>query len=120
MWGGPPRRPGTMTDVAEPVRLVVHGHFYQPPRENPWTGEVPVEPSAAPFHDWNHRITAECYAPCTATRLHDADGRVVAIVNLFEGMSFDVGPTLAHWLQQQAPAVHQRIVDADRIGRTAI
>ena len=69
-----------MTPVGRwrPVRLVVHGHFYQPPRENPWTEEVPVEPSAAPFHDWNERITAECYRPNGCARVVDDTGRVVA------------------------------------------
>lgn len=102
------------------MRIGLHGHAYQPPRADPRTGRVPVEASAEPFHDWNHRITAECYAPCTATRLHDATGRVTAIVNLFERMSFDLGPTLGHWLARFAPTVHQRIVAGDRAGRTAI
>lgn len=81
---------------------------------------MPVEPSAAPYRDWNERITAECYAPCSATRLHDAQGRVTDIVNLFERMSFDLGPTLARWLERHAPEVHQRMVDGDRVGRTAV
>jgi len=102
------------------ARLTLHGHAYQPPRNNPRTGRVPVEPGAAPFRDWNERITAECYAPCTSTRLHDPAGRVTAIVNLFERMSFDLGPTLAHWLEQHAPTVHRRIVEGDRVGRTAV
>lgn len=103
-----------------PVAAVLHGHAYQPPRANPWTGRVPVEPGAAPFRDWNERITAECYAPCTSTRLHDAQGRVTAIVNLFERMSFDLGPTLAHWLAEHAPVVLGRIVEADRRAHTAV
>ena len=76
------------------VRLVVHGHFYQPPRESPWTDEVPVEPSAHPYHDWNERITAECYRPNTASRVLDAFGRIRSVVNNFEHLSFNVGPTL--------------------------
>ena len=93
------------------LRLSLHGHAYQPPRANPRTGRVPVETGAAPYRDWNERITAECYAPCTATRLHDEQGRVVGIVNLFERMSFDLGPTLAHWLEE-----HETFTDAPEIG----
>ena len=87
------------------VRLVVHGHFYQPPRENPWTEEVPREPSAAPFHDWNERITAECYRPNGWARVLDDHGRVVAIVDNYEHLSFNVGPTLLSWLERHAPDV---------------
>ena len=102
------------------LRLALHSHAYQPPRGNPRSGVVPLEPGAAPFRDWNERITAECYAPCTSTRLHDDEGRVTAIVNLFERMSFDLGPTLARWLEEHAPIIHDRIVAGDRIGRTAV
>jgi alpha-amylase/alpha-mannosidase (GH57 family) len=102
------------------TRIALHGHAYQPPRDDPWSGRLPVEESASPFRDWNERITAECYAPCTATRLHDADGRITAIVNLFERISFDLGPTLGRWLERHAPEVHRRIVAGDRVGRTAI
>ena len=94
----------TVIDTSVNPRIAVHGHAYQPPRVDPRTGLVPADIGAAPYRDWNHRITAECYAPCTATRLHDDRGRVVAIVNLFERMSFDLGPTLATWLAQHAPA----------------
>jgi hypothetical protein len=97
--------------------LVVHGHFYQPPRENPWTEEVAREPSAAPFHDWNARIAAECYRPNTAARIVDDAGRVVAIVDNFERISFDVGPTLLSWLERHAPETYARIVAADTAGR---
>lgn len=100
--------------------IVLHGHAYQPPRADPRTGEVPVEPSAAPFHDWNERITAECYRPNAYARIYDDDGRIVRIVNNWERMSFNLGPTLAHWLARHAPDVHDRIVEADRVGRTAI
>ena len=85
----------SMADVAEPVRLVVHGHFYQPPRENPWTEEVPVEPSAAPFHDWNERITAECYRPNGWARVLDEHGRVAGVVDNYAHLSFNVGPDAA-------------------------
>ena len=81
--------------------LAVHGHFYQPPREDPWTGEVPLEPDAAPFHDWNERITVECYRPN-------------AELGSFDRMSFNVGPTLLSWLERHQPDVYLRIIDADR------
>jgi alpha-amylase/alpha-mannosidase (GH57 family) len=82
--------------------LVVHGHFYQPPRENPWTGEVEAEPSAAPFHDWNERIHAECYAPN-------------ATANNYERISFNFGPTLLSWLERHHPETYQHILAADRL-----
>ena len=82
------------------LHLAVHGHFYQPPRENPWTEEVPVEPSAAPFHDWNERISAESYRPNAFARIVDDHGLVVAIVNNYGLLSFNVGPTLAAWLER--------------------
>ncbi|MGH9165195.1 MAG: DUF3536 domain-containing protein, partial [Acidimicrobiales bacterium] len=95
-------------------RLVLHGHFYQPPRENPWTEEVSREASAAPFHDWNQRVSAEAYRPNGWARVFDDAGRVVDIVNNFDLLSFDVGPTLLHWLADHDPATYARIVDADR------
>ena len=100
--------------MAAPRAIVIHGHFYQPPRENPWLEAVEVQDSAAPFHDWNERITAECYAPNTAARRVDDSNRILDIVNNFEGISFDVGPTLFAWLVRQAPGVAARIVEADR------
>jgi hypothetical protein len=102
------------------VDLVVHGHFYQPPRENPWTEEVAAEPSAAPFHDWNERITAECYRPNGWARVVDEAGRLVDIVNTYELISFNVGPTLMSWLEQRHREVYDRIVGADRMVGRAI
>src|SRR5690606_25502494 len=96
------------------VRLVLHGHFYQPPRENPWTEAVPVEPSAAPFHDWNERILAECYRPNAHARIVDDHGLVVDMVSNYEHMSFNIGPTLAAWLADHHPAVLEDIVASDR------
>ena len=93
--------------------LVVHGHFYQPPRENPWTEEVAREPSASPFHDWNARIAAECYRPNSAARIVDDAGRVVAIVDNYGRISFDIGPTLLSWLEHHEPDTYARIVAAD-------
>ena len=98
------------------MSFVVHGHFYQPPRENPWTETVPVEPSAEPFHDWNERITAECYRPNGWARIVDDHERVVAFVNNYANLSFDVGPTLAAWLAQHHPAVLDRMVAGDGDG----
>ncbi len=100
------------------AELVIHGHFYQPPREDPWTGEVPEQPSAAPFHDWNERITAECYGPCTAVGVASPHGDFV--VNLFEHLSFDVGPTLLSWLERHHRDVYERILAADRAAGRAI
>jgi alpha-amylase/alpha-mannosidase (GH57 family) len=94
--------------------IAIHGHFYQPPRENPWLETVEVQDSAAPDHDWNERVTTECYAPNTAARRLSADNRIVDIVNNFEKISFDVGPTLMAWLLRHRPEVHARIVAADR------
>ena len=93
--------------------LVVHGHFYQPPRENPWTEVVAREPSAAPYHDWNARILAESYRPNGVARVFDDGGRVVDIVNNYANLSFDVGPTLMSWLESQASETYARILEAD-------
>jgi alpha-amylase/alpha-mannosidase (GH57 family) len=90
------------------------GHFYQPPRENPWLETVEVQDAAAPFHDWNERITAECYAPNTAARRVDDANRILDVVNNFEKISFNVGPTLFAWLERQAPEVYRKILAADR------
>jgi hypothetical protein len=100
--------------------LVVHGHFYQPPRENPWTELVAAETSAAPFHDWNERIAAECYRPNGWARIVDDRGRVVAIVNNYAHLSFNVGPTLLSWLDAHEPEVLARMIEGDRLGGGAI
>jgi alpha-amylase/alpha-mannosidase (GH57 family) len=105
--------------LAAPRAIVIHGHFYQPPRENPWLEAVEVQDSAAPFHDWNARITAECYAPNTAARRVDEANRILDIVDNFERMSFNVGPTLFAWLEREAPGVARAIVDADRASAAA-
>jgi alpha-amylase/alpha-mannosidase (GH57 family) len=100
--------------VAARRAIVIHGHFYQPPRENPWLEAVEVQDLAAPYHDWNERITAECYAPNTAARRVDAANRILDIVDNFERISFNVGPTLFAWLERRAPGVARAIVEADR------
>ncbi|MFP4315330.1 MAG: DUF3536 domain-containing protein [Desulfovibrionales bacterium] len=97
--------------------LCIHGHFYQPPRENPWLEEVEMQDSAAPFHDWNQRITAECYAPNTASRILDPEHRIIDIVNNYSKMSFNFGPTLLSWLHRHQPHIHDAIVEADRVSR---
>ena len=94
--------------------VAIHGHFYQPPRESPWLETVEVQDSAAPFHDWNERITAECYAPNTAARRVDDANRILDVVNNFEKISFNVGPTLIAWLERHAPEVYRKILAADR------
>jgi alpha-amylase/alpha-mannosidase (GH57 family) len=94
--------------------IVVHGHFYQPPRENPWLEAVEVQDSAAPFHDWNERVTAECYAPNTAARRVDDQNRMLDIVDNFENISFNIGPTLFAWLERHRPEVYAKIIEADR------
>src|SRR3954470_19651437 len=99
------------------VRLVVHGHFYQPPRENPWTEEVAAEPTAAPLHDWNARITAESYRPTGWGRVLDEHGRVTAIVDNYEHLSFNVGPTLLSWLGATPAGGYQRVQARDRARR---
>ncbi|MDP9049336.1 MAG: DUF3536 domain-containing protein [Acidobacteriota bacterium] len=94
--------------------VCVHGHFYQPPRENPWLETVEVQDSAAPWHDWNERITAECYAPNGASRITNTKNEIVRIVNNYARMSFNFGPTLLKWLADQAPRTYRMILDADR------
>jgi alpha-amylase/alpha-mannosidase (GH57 family) len=95
--------------------ICIHGHFYQPPRENPWLEEVEYQDNAYPYHDWNERITAECYAPNAASRILDAQGRIIDIVNIYSKISFDFGPTLLSWLERHKPDVYQAILDADRM-----
>jgi alpha-amylase/alpha-mannosidase (GH57 family) len=93
--------------------LVLHGHFYQPPREHPWLGVVEPERSAAPFRDWNARITAECYRPNAAARILDGGGRLRAVINTYEWTSFNFGPTLLAWLAAHAPDVIAALRRAD-------
>ncbi|HEY3451094.1 MAG TPA: DUF3536 domain-containing protein [Myxococcales bacterium] len=95
--------------------VCLHGHFYQPPRENPWIEEVEVQDSAAPFHDWNSRIAAECYGPNGAARITGPDGRIHDIVNNYNHLSFNYGPTLLSWLERAHPTIHARIQEADAV-----
>ncbi len=96
--------------------VTVHGHFYQPPRENPWLEIVEAQDSAAPFHDWNERITHECYAPNGQARLLNERKKIARIVNNYARMSFNFGPTLLSWLEKNAPRVYRSILAADREG----
>jgi hypothetical protein len=95
------------------IDLVVHGHFYQPPREDPWSGEVPQEFGAAPFHDWNERIAFECYRPFAAARVTSREG-ILECLNDFAHASFDLGPTLGAWLDAHEPWVVRRAIEGDR------
>ncbi|MBE9126207.1 MULTISPECIES: DUF3536 domain-containing protein [unclassified Coleofasciculus] len=100
--------------TATGVYVTVHGHFYQPPRENPYLDTVERQPSASPFHDWNERIHHECYRPNAFARVLNGFGEVVEIVNNFEYLSFNIGPTLMSWLERYDVETYQRILDADR------
>jgi alpha-amylase/alpha-mannosidase (GH57 family) len=94
--------------------VCIHAHFYQPPRENAWLEAVEYQESAYPYHDWNERVTAECYAPNSASRILDGDGRILQIVNNYSKISFNFGPTLLSWMEQKSPEVYQAILAADR------
>jgi alpha-amylase/alpha-mannosidase (GH57 family) len=94
--------------------VCIHGHFYQPPRENPYLEAIELQDSAYPYHDWNERITAECYAPNAASRILDAQNRIVKLKNNYSQISFNFGPTLLSWLKDQAPHVHADILQADK------
>lgn len=94
--------------------VCIHGHFYQPPRENPWLETVETQESAYPDHDWNQRITRECYAMNARARVQNAAGKIVRLSNNYAHISFNFGPTLLAWMQEQAQADYARIIDADR------
>jgi len=94
--------------------VCIHGHFYQPPRENPWLEAIEFQDSAYPYHDWNERIAAECYGPNATARILDGENRIVAIVNNYASMSFNFGPTLLSWLETARPDVYAAILEADR------
>lgn len=97
--------------------LCIHGHFYQPPRENPWLEAVEIQDSAYPYHDWNERITAECYAPNTASRRLDNEGRILGIISNYARISFNFGPTLLSWMERCTPQTYQAILAADRLSQ---
>jgi len=112
-----PGSPEPMTKC--PLSVVIHGHFYQPPREDPWLETLERQPSAAPHHDWNERITNECYRAVLAARIPGEGGRIAEIVNTLRFISFNFGPTLLEWMERNAPGIYRSILDADRVSRSA-
>ena len=94
--------------------LCIHGHFYQPPRENPWLEAIERQDSAYPYHDWNERISAECYGPNAVSRILDERGRIRELANNYERISFNFGPTLLHWMEHHDPETYEAVLDADR------
>jgi alpha-amylase/alpha-mannosidase (GH57 family) len=111
---------GWMPPTLNGTCVVLHGHFYQPPRENPWLETIEPQPSAAPFHDWNERIYWECYRPNAFARLVDSEGQILEIVNNFAHLSFNIGPTLMGWLERYDPEVYHRIQQGDRLSRARL
>ena len=100
--------------MKKPTYLCIHGHFYQPPRENPWLEAVERQESAAPWHDWNDRIASQCYQPNTLARIYDSDDQVAEVVNTYEYISFNIGPTLFSWLEAHRPKAYHSILEADK------
>ncbi len=94
--------------------VCIHGHFYQPPRENPWLEAIELQDSAYPYHDWNERIMAECYAPNAVSRILDGQAYIAQILNNYARISFNVGPTLLSWMEDRTPELYQYILDADK------
>jgi alpha-amylase/alpha-mannosidase (GH57 family) len=94
--------------------VAIHGHFYQPPRENPWLEAIEREESAHPFHDWNERIAFECYRPNAYARIVDGRGKILDIINNYSSISFNFGPTLLSWIKEKKPLVYRKIIEADR------
>jgi alpha-amylase/alpha-mannosidase (GH57 family) len=97
--------------------VCIHGHFYQPPRENPWLETVETQDSATPYHDWNERICAECYSPNGAARIVNVKNQITRIVNNYARISFNFGPTLLSWLKENAPRTHRMILEGERRSR---
>jgi len=108
------KTPKPQASTEAPRFVCIHGHFYQPPRENPWLETVEVQDSAAPYHDWNDRITAECYAPNGASRITNKEDEIIRIMNNYARMSYNFGPTLLSWLHDKAPRTYRMVLDADK------
>lgn len=94
--------------------ICIHGHFYQPPRENPWLEAIEIQDTAYPYHDWNERITTECYAPNAASRILDGERRIINIISNYARISFNFGPTLLSWMESYSPDIYHDILEADR------
>jgi alpha-amylase/alpha-mannosidase (GH57 family) len=99
--------------TASPLSVVIHGHFYQPPRDDPWLETFEAQPSAAPYHDWNERVEEECYRAVVAARVPGPEGRIAKIINALEHISFNFGPTLLEWMETKAPETYRSILEAD-------
>lgn len=97
--------------------LCIHGHFYQPPRENAWLEAIEQQDSASPFHDWNERICAQCYSPNALARLLDGQQNLIALTNNYSRISFNFGPTLLSWMEKKEPEVYQAILEADKLSQ---
>src|ERR1035437_695563 len=97
--------------------VCVHGHFYQPPRENPWLETIEIQDSAAPYHDWNERICAECYATNGAARIVNTQNEITRIVNNYARMIFNCAPTLLSWVAENAPRTYRNILEGERHSR---
>ena len=102
-----------MSNKKNDIFLTIHGHFYQPPRENPWLEAIELQDSAAPFHDWNERINQECYNPNSVSKIVDSRNRILDVVNNYEYISYNFGPTLLSWMEHYAPLTYERIIKAD-------
>src|SRR5262245_19441198 len=94
--------------------ICIHGHFYQPPRDNPWLEATERQESAGAYHDWNERISAECYAPNAAAPILNEARRITAISDNYARISFDFGPTLLSWMRTQTPEIYEQILTADK------
>ncbi len=103
--------------MSEPRYVIIHGHFYQPPRESPWTGLIAAEPSAAPFPNWNERILSECYT--ANAHAHTMEGTVVHVRNNYESLNFDFGPTLAAWMERHGKAAYRAMRRGDELSAAA-
>ena len=94
--------------------LCIHGHFYQPPRENAWLEAIELQDSAAPYHDWNQRICAECYSPNALARVLNEKKELTDLTSNYARISFNFGPTLLSWMEKTEPEVYQAVLEADK------